>query len=68
MRPLHPAGPPLPTLTEDASPSVQEQLLDRVRHAGLARSRAEDRGPTFEVVDAEAASPGAPFASRQACT
>ena len=61
MRPLHPADPPLSTLTEDAIPSVQEQLLDRTRRAGLARSLAEHREPTPQAV---AAAPGSHDARR----
>ena len=62
MRAHHLADPPLSTLTEDAIPSVQEQLLDRVRHADLARSLAEHPTPTPQ---AAVAAPGTPDALRE---
>ena len=52
-------------LTLTGIPPAAWQVLDQCRRPARAASRAEDREPTFEVADAEAASPGAPFASRQ---
>ena len=52
-------------LTVTGIPPAAWQMLDRERRPDLAASRAEDREPTIEVADAEAASRGAPFASRQ---
>ena len=52
-------------LTLTGIPPVAWQMLDQCRWRDLDASRAEDREPTMEVADAEAASVGAPFASRQ---
>ena len=52
-------------LTVTGIPPAAWQVLDQYRRRDLAASRAEDREPTIEVADAEAASAGAPFASRQ---
>ena len=52
-------------LTVTGIPPAAWQVLDQCRRRDLDASRAEDREPTIEVADAEAASPGATFASRQ---
>jgi len=47
-------------LTVTGIPPAAWQVLDQCRRPDLAASRAEDREPTFEVADAEAASPAVP--------
>ena len=65
MRTHRTAGPLLPPLTRDAIPSVQEQLLDRIRRADLARSLAEHREPTLQAVEAAPGSHDALRGSRE---
>ena len=52
MRAHHLADPPLSTLTGTLIPATGRQLLDRVRHADLARSLAEHPTPTPQAAEA----------------
>jgi len=52
MRPHHPADPPLSTLTQDAIPAMQWQVLDRIRRTDLAPSLAEHPTPTLQAAEA----------------